>query len=200
PLSEVRPGMRGVTKTVVEGTRVESFDVEVLGILPDAGPAGDLIMIEVSEEMVRRAGGIAAGVSGSPVYVDDRLIGAIGFGFGFSDHRIGLVTPVEDMLPLYDQVEPGEEAGAGPRARNGARDGRVAEGVVPLQTPLLVGGLSPRAFQALSVELEKRGFAPLQMGAGLGTGGLAPRWSEAAGGSGEGDAAAPRLQPGAGLG
>lgn len=114
PLSEVREGMRATFKTVVEGTRVESFEVDVLGVLPDAGPAGDLIMIRASDEMMERTGGIAGGMSGSPVYVDGRLIGALGFGLGFSDHRIGLLTPVEAMLGLYDLVPPRAEApGAG---------------------------------------------------------------------------------------
>src|SRR5690606_39880889 len=73
PLADIKPGMRGTLKTVVEGTRVESFDVDILGVLPDVGPQGDLVLIRVSEELAQRAGGIAAGMSGSPVYVGGRL-------------------------------------------------------------------------------------------------------------------------------
>lgn len=195
PLSEVREGMRATFKTVVEGTRVESFEVDVLGVLPDAGPAGDLIMIRASDEMMERTGGIASGMSGSPVYVDGRLIGALGFGLGFSDHRIGLLTPVDSMLGLYDLVPPRAEApesrapspegstsetasseesgepgnGAGVQGTDGDGRGILAlprEAVVPLRTPLLAGGLSRRAFERLKEDLEPFGLGPLQVSGG----------------------------------
>src|SRR5687767_7126515 len=79
PISEVRRGMRGEARTVVLGTAVEAFDVEILAVMPGAGPAGDLILIRASGPIVRRTGGIAAGMSGSPVFVNGRLVGAIGF-------------------------------------------------------------------------------------------------------------------------
>src|SRR5690606_38213163 len=176
PLAEVRQGMRGTFKTVVEGTRVESFDVDVLGVLPDAGPAGDLIMIRASDAMMERTGGIAGGMSGSPVYVDGRLIGALGFGLGFSDHRIGLLTPVEAMLGLYDMVPArteGPEAESSPsegaQGTGGTGDDLLAlpkEAVVPLRTPLLAGGLSRRAFERLREDLEPLGLGPLQVSGG----------------------------------
>src|SRR5690606_26964108 len=102
PVSAVRPGMQGVMKTVVKGQEVDSFDVEILGVLPQAGPVGDLIIVQASDRLLERAGGIAAGMSGSPVYVDGQLIGAIGYGFNLSDHRIGLATPIESMAAVLD--------------------------------------------------------------------------------------------------
>src|SRR3990172_9182881 len=98
PVADVRPGMRGVGRTVVAGTKVESFDVQILEIVPGAGPAGDLILIRASGPLIARTGGIAAGMSGSPVYVNGRLVGAIGYGWAFADHSLGLVTPIETML------------------------------------------------------------------------------------------------------
>ncbi|MDQ7859716.1 MAG: SpoIVB peptidase S55 domain-containing protein [Armatimonadota bacterium] len=98
PLSEVRPGLRGQARTVVRGTTVETFDVEVLAIVPGAGPSGDLLLVRASGPLIRRTGGIAAGMSGSPVFVGGRLLGAIGFGWSFADHTVGLVTPIEAML------------------------------------------------------------------------------------------------------
>lgn len=100
PLEAVQSGLRGTGKTVVQGTRVETFQVDYLGVLADAGPSGDLILVRVSGDVIDRTGGIAAGMSGSPVYIDDQLVGAIGYGYEMADHRIGLVTPVDDMLDV----------------------------------------------------------------------------------------------------
>lgn len=100
PVDEVRPGLSGYGLTVVEGTRVERFEVEILGVVRGAGPAGDLILVRVFGPAVDASGGIAAGMSGSPVYVAGKLLGAIGFGFEFSDHSVGLVTPIGDMLEV----------------------------------------------------------------------------------------------------
>lgn len=105
PLSSVRKGLRGIAKTVVEGTKVDTFDVEVLGVLKGAGPAGDLILIRASGKVIDQTGGIAAGMSGSPVYIDGKLLGAIGFGFNMADHTVGMVTPVADMMRVMELAE-----------------------------------------------------------------------------------------------
>jgi len=120
PVERVRPGLTGYGLTVVQGTRIDRFDVEVLGVVEQAGPAGDLILVRVSGPAVEGFGGIAAGMSGSPVYVDGRLVGAIGYAFEFSDHSVGMVTPIEDMLEVLRRVpgEPSPEStGLGPQAQ-----------------------------------------------------------------------------------
>ena len=98
PLEALQPGTKGTGKTVMRGTEIESFEVEYIGIIRNAGPSGDLILVRVSGAAIDRSGGIAAGISGSPVYIDDQLVGAIGYGFNMADHRVGLVTPIDDML------------------------------------------------------------------------------------------------------
>ncbi len=108
PVEAIRPGLRGTAKTVVRGTDVESFEVEFLGIMRNAGPAGDLILIRATGDVIERTGGIAAGMSGSPVYIDDQLVGAISYGYSMADHRIGLVTPFQDMLEVLNMIEPTE--------------------------------------------------------------------------------------------
>ena len=100
PVSQVVRGMKGVGRTAVLGRKVESFDVEVLGVLPQKDRPRNLILIRASGPLIDRTGGIAAGMSGSPVYLKGRLLGAIGYGWGFSDHRLGLVTPAEDLVTL----------------------------------------------------------------------------------------------------
>lgn len=104
PVTAVKRGLVGVGYTVVEGTAVEPFSVEVLGVMERAGPAGSLVLVRTSGNLIDRIGGIASGMSGSPVYIDGKLLGAIGYGFEFADHRIGLVTPAADMLAVMDLI------------------------------------------------------------------------------------------------
>ena len=95
PVSEIREGMRGYAKTVVHGTKIETFDVDVLGIMKKKGAnGGDLILVKVSGPLIDQTEGIAQGMSGSPVYIDGKLIGAVAYGFSQSGGRIGMVTPI----------------------------------------------------------------------------------------------------------
>ena len=102
PLSQVKPGMKGYAKTVLSGTKITPFEIEVIGILPRKTSPKNLIVIEVKDEYVRSHGGIAAGMSGSPVYINGRLIGAIGYGWAFADSSLGMVTPIEEMTQAMD--------------------------------------------------------------------------------------------------
>jgi hypothetical protein len=104
PLSQVKPGMRGECRTVVKGDAVVSFEAEVVDII-DAGSSPEkLILIKASGPVVEKSG-IAAGMSGSPFYIGSRLVGAIGYGFNFTDHKLGLVTPIEEMLDVWNNPE-----------------------------------------------------------------------------------------------
>lgn len=127
---EVRPGLRGVGKTVISGSTVESFDVEVLGLIPQSPPLSNLVMVKVGGDVIDRSGGIAQGMSGSPVYIQDRLLGAIGYTYAQTDHRIGLVTPAVDMFKIYDDVVPPDPV--------------LPPDVVAVQSPLIVQGLNER--------------------------------------------------------
>lgn len=182
PLSQLESGMRGVLKTVVEGTQVESFEVEILDIIPDAVPAGDLIMIRASESFLERIPGFASGMSGSPVYVDGRLIGAFAYSFSLADHAVGFVTPIEYMLDLLDMLEaPGDGHGPVLVSREGGGAGGAAAGpslptrepsdvgslVAPHQTPLMTSGFSRRGLERLRADLAPWNLVPVQAG-GLG--------------------------------
>lgn len=121
PLDQVTPGMQGVGLTVFHGQTVEEFPVEILGRLRNQVAGGDLILVRVGGRAVEEADGIAAGMSGSPVYVGGKLVGAISYGMGFADHSLGLVTPIEQMLTVL--------AGAKARtAASGTRTGATASG------------------------------------------------------------------------
>lgn len=182
PVAEVRPGMRGVARTVIAGTKVESFDVTILEVVPGAGPAGDLILIRASGALIGRTGGIAAGMSGSPVYVNGRLVGAIGYGWAFADHSLGLVTPIEAMLRALPpgrsefrrlstpvraggrRIEGVAIASTTAKLRTSAANVAV---MIPLARPLLLSAMGSRATELLSAELGPLGVTPMQGGAGV---------------------------------
>lgn len=105
PLSRIKPGMTGYARTVLSGTAITPFKVTVLGIVPRKTNPKNLILIRVEDKYVRENGGIASGMSGSPVYVDGKLIGAIGYGWSFADNNLGLVTPIEEMTKAMDWPE-----------------------------------------------------------------------------------------------
>ncbi len=103
--SSLRPGMKGHALTVVSGREIIRFPVEIVSIIPRKGSPRNLIMVRASGPVIAKTGGIAAGMSGSPVYVNGKLIGAIGYGWNFSEHNLGLVTPLEDMASIWDWPE-----------------------------------------------------------------------------------------------
>lgn len=104
-VSELKPGMKGEARTVLQGVDIVSIPVEILEVVPKQGSPKNLILIKVDGKAAEKTGGIAAGMSGSPVYVKGKLIGAIGYGWDFSTHRMGLVTSIEDMLKIWDNPE-----------------------------------------------------------------------------------------------
>jgi hypothetical protein len=102
PIDQIQIGMHGIAKTVVDGSRIDEFDVEVLGVLKGKGPSGDLVLVRTSGTLIDKTGGIAEGMSGSPVYINGKLVGAVAYGWGFADHKIGMVTYIGDMLKIFD--------------------------------------------------------------------------------------------------
>ena len=110
PLDDVAVGMQGTGWTVAQGTEPETFDVEVLGIAPGlVAPGRDIIIARISGPLVDAAGGVWAGMSGSPIYVDedgdlerDDLIGALAYGFSFGPSNVVGLTPAEDMARVLN--------------------------------------------------------------------------------------------------
>ena len=97
--SDVKRGMRGYGLSVFQGTTIEKFPVEVLGVLQKVNGGGDIVLIKVlGGTVVKRNSGIVAGMSGSPVYINGKMLGAIALGWGFPKEPIGGVTPITEML------------------------------------------------------------------------------------------------------
>jgi hypothetical protein len=96
---ELRPGMKAVGRSVFQGTKVEDFQVEILGVVDTPSPRGTMIMAELSGHDLEKLG-VVAGMSGSPIFVDGKLIGALAFGWSFSSRPVAGITPIEEMLRL----------------------------------------------------------------------------------------------------
>src|SRR5271154_4463051 len=114
PLSDVKPGMKGVAYTIFEGDQVEKMDLEVIGVLHNAvGPKLDIILVRLLGDKVQQTG-VVAGMSGSPVYFDGKLAGALSLKLGnFTKEAIGGVTPIADMLEIEQTPAASTLANAG---------------------------------------------------------------------------------------
>src|SRR5215472_1513825 len=113
PVADVHPGMQGCAYTIFEGDQVEKIDLEVIGVLHNAiGPKLDVILVRLLGEKVQQTG-VVAGMSGSPVYIDDKLVGALALKLGsFTKEAIAGVTPIADMLEI-------EQSPATPASKRG---------------------------------------------------------------------------------
>lgn len=189
PTSQIRPGMTAVAKTVFHGTAIEDFHLEILGVLPKARGGGDVILARVTDGvLVERQSGILQGMSGSPVYIGGRLIGAIAFAWGFSKEPIAGITPIADMLRALasEAQHPADEPRA-PETQVAAPPvigGRAMERVRILDSPappagdtvepagtltlrplgalLFASGMSPRAMERLGETLRPFGATVMQ--------------------------------------
>jgi hypothetical protein len=182
PVDQIHTGMRGVAYTVFEGVKPESMDVEVLGVLHNAnGPKGDIILVRLHGTKVEYTG-VVAGMSGSPVYLDGRLAGALAFRIGeFSKEPIAGVTPIASMLEInaLDQSPAEEAAAVKPSVSNAA--GKTASPgdpaslptsapgfanyLKPIETPLVFNGFSEDAVRRFAPDFAAAGIVPV-MGVG----------------------------------
>jgi hypothetical protein len=185
-VSQIHAGMRGVAYTVFEGVKPEAMEVEVLGVLHNVnGPKGDVILVRLHGQKVEYTG-VVAGMSGSPVYLDGKLAGALAFRIGeFSKEPIAGVTPIADMMEInaLDKTPAEESAAAKPSLNMVAgktaspgeistilglkqeATGDVANYLKPIETPLVFNGFSEQAIQLFSGQLGAAGIVPV-MGAG----------------------------------
>ncbi|MDQ1352063.1 MAG: Peptidase protein [Acidobacteriota bacterium] len=104
-LSEIKPGMIGEGKTIFKGTEIETFKFKVLGVLEKFVPDKNMIIVELESPVLAEAG-IIAGMSGSPAYIDGKIIGSISYGFAFSKRPIGGITPIEDIIKTDEYNNP----------------------------------------------------------------------------------------------
>src|SRR3954452_22810521 len=116
PVAEIKEGMHGVAKTVFRGTTPEDFGVEILGVLPGAiGPQQDLIIGRLTNGSPAERTAVFAGMSGSPVYIDGRLVGAVSYSFPFSKEPICGITPFEQMASAVEISPAPQPASSAPK-------------------------------------------------------------------------------------
>lgn len=171
PLSQVRAGLHGTAYTVFEGSKPEPIDVEVLGVLRDAiGPDKDMILIRLDGSKSEHIG-VAAGMSGSPVYIDGKLAGAIGYRIGqFTKEPIAGVTPIEQMLEVFTATQKkNSPIAVAASPENLASSISSTSSVLPqdsgmlrpIETPLTFDGFSPVAVHLFEQHAPSLGLAPV---------------------------------------
>lgn len=100
--NQLSPGMRGMAKTVIEGTRIDTFSIEIIGVMDESKDGEGKIIARASGDVIDRTDGVLQGMSGSPVYIDGKLIGAVSGGWKEIDKRTCIITPIADMLKLWN--------------------------------------------------------------------------------------------------
>jgi hypothetical protein len=179
PLSQVHRGLHGTAYTVFEGTQPEAMEVEILGVLHNAiGPHQDMILARLHGAKPEYSG-VVAGMSGSPVYIDGKLVGALAYRIGeFSKEPIAGITPIGEMLEVRDESHDAElsadKRGLGIRdqgtelraqsSASSAQDVNRAD-VRPIETPLVFSGFSPEALELWREHVPGLGLTPV---AGIG--------------------------------
>ena len=206
-VAEIRPKMKGYGLTVFEGTKPERFEVEVIDVLENFRPRQELILVKTKHPRLEVAK-VVAGMSGSPIYIDGKMIGAYAYGWTFGQEPVAGVTPIRNMLddmmrPLPDEIfgwplktipaprerlsasaqaaggkarfrgapeqyDLGEHAAQLAQRRQSTLGGQSAP-LVPVSTPLLIGGMTPDSVAAATDLLGPLGLEPLQAGGGGGT-------------------------------
>jgi hypothetical protein len=190
-VDDVRPGMKGTGRTVMHGTKVEPFDVEVLGVLKNTSPGRDLVLCRLSGLDLDKTG-VIAGMSGSPVTIDGKLLGAVAYAWPFGKEPIAGVTPFCQMhdfvasferRDLVEQRRPKRVGLGRPLKINGQTYDTVTiastfddpvptagDGLwmVPLRMPVAATGFTPRSLALLRDSFRTSGLVPVQ-GGGAGT-------------------------------
>jgi SpoIVB peptidase S55 len=186
-VDDVRTGMKGVGRTVMKGTKIETFDAEVLGILKNTSPGRDLILCRLAGLNLEKTG-VIAGMSGSPVYIDNKLLGAVAYAWAYGKEPIAGVTPFSQMHGFVEAFERRDLAEQGKPTRIGLRRPLRIEGkdfdtvtvsedfddaqptqadgiwLMPLRTPLAATGFTPHALKLLRDRCGHNGLLPMQGG------------------------------------
>ena len=160
PLDKVKPGLNGDAFTVFSGTKIESFRVTVIDVVDNGTTHGKLILVRLSGKNISESGGLAAGMSGSPVYIGNQLLGAISYGFENADPMLAMVTPIESMLELWNKrtaaVNPYPARAEYPSDLFKKFAPRISG--IPANAPVMVSGMGPRGFEMVRSLFNKAGL------------------------------------------
>ncbi len=186
PVSEISPGMKGIGKTVFHGTQIETFQVDIIDIVKGEGGISHFILANLSGDKIKEGGGISEGMSGSPVYIDDRLIGAVSYAWEMSEHNLFLVTPIQEMLEIFNLPYNNSQTilkeykinnslcFTGEKAnkiivKNSVKNNNFSELAYreeiifyPVVSPIIINGIKGRTLERLSSSLKKFNLMPIQ--------------------------------------
>ena len=199
PLSQIHKGMKGYGVTVFEGNKLERFDVEIVGVMTNIAPDQDMIIARVANPVTDRAG-IIAGMSGSPVYIDGKVIGALAYGWQFAKEPICGITPIGEMLKIASRggkMSSSEIAAATPRITGAeflkalgnnkpeavfdkiassfnAKAMSAWSGAKPIAVPLSMSSFAPETVQRFGAYLDEMGFVAVPAGSTSGSKTVSP--------------------------
>ena len=191
PLSELKEGMKGTARTVFRGNLPEEYQVEIIGIVPGAvGPRQDMIVARISGGSANRTS-VFAGMSGSPVYIDGKLVGAIAYSFPFAKEPICGITPIAQMISIFEQNQTIKNKEKEPRpisfaelassdwktnfpnggtvsgsvlttvSSNSALNAMVGQTFQPIATPVAFNGFSQETLNQFAPQLLSAGLFPV---------------------------------------
>lgn len=177
PLDQIHAGMEGYAYTIFAGDQIEKFDLEVIGVMPNfLGPRQSIILVQLKGPKVEHTG-VVAGMSGSPVYIDGKLAGALSLKLGvFTKEPLAGVTPIADVLNPATQGGAVIAAPTGSAAVNGAESPPLPTSATrlaglptgtalePIETPLVFSGFDGAAIQQFAGQLRGYGFVAAQGG------------------------------------
>ncbi len=185
-ISEIKPGMKGIGKTVFHGTQIETFQVDIIDIVKGEGGISHFILANLSGDKIIDGGGISEGMSGSPVYIDNRLIGAVSYAWEMSEHNLCLVTPIQEMLKIFNLPYNNSyttsqeykinnplcftrEKANKIIVKNSVKNSNFSaladrEEIIfyPIVSPIIINGIKGRNLKRLSSSLEKFNLMPVQ--------------------------------------
>jgi hypothetical protein len=185
PLDQVKAGQKGKGRTVFEEAKIEEFDVDILGVLYNYQPKKNVIIAKLKGKNLE-ATGVVAGMSGSPVYIDGKIIGAVAFSFPYSKEAIAGITPIGEMMTMSASAEMTKRAPPSstqipltsslsleqlleiqkdvfPERENFVAQGRA---FTPLKIPLVFGGFSQAVMEKAAPFFARLGFYPMKSGRG----------------------------------
>lgn len=202
PLSEVKPGLKGKGWTCLKGRELSEFTFEVIGVLMNISAGHNTVLVRITGGDVLKVG-VFSGMSGSPAYIGDRLLGAMAYSFPFSTDPVAGITPYEEMRaemaprpesPRYKGIEIKPAAMTDARAllqdlcpmpsgfeSKAAAASSTGGSMKPIATPLLVSGASPAALEAFGGLFRTLGFEPMQGSGGASSASGDPSRDPAAG-------------------
>src|SRR5437870_10374220 len=190
PVEDLKPGMTGVARTVFVGSQPEEFGIEIIGVLPGfTGPRQSTIIARLSGSNVDKTG-VFAGMSGSPVFINDRLVGAIAYSFPFAKEPICGITPIQQMIDIFESgvtpktneapravsfsqlasaewkpVLPKQPVSASPLIAAVSASSSLAplmgQQIQPIATPVVFSGISQESLSLFANELTKGGLLPV---------------------------------------